>query len=79
MLNRSKNMQTTEKYNMIEECTDSYEVNRFEDGSVEVHIKIPKRFRSLWLVKLSDLETTDKEIQEYESEEVIDKVVMSEI
>ena len=55
-----------EKYSMVKECTDSYEVTDLSDGTAEIFIKVPKRFRDLWIVKLSDLKTTDDEIKEYE-------------
>lgn len=58
-----------ETFNMVEECTDSYHVTETERNGIEVHIKIPKRFESLWLVKLSDLETTMKEIEYWEGNE----------
>ena len=32
---------------------------------IEIRIRISKQFRSLWLSKLSDLRTTEKEIDEY--------------
>ncbi len=36
------------------------------DGSTKIYIKVPKRFRNLWITKLSNLQTTDEEIREYE-------------
>ncbi|QVL55808.1 MAG: hypothetical protein KFB95_00975 [Simkaniaceae bacterium] len=54
---------------MVEECTDSYHVTETKDSGIEITIKIPKRFESLWIVKLSDLETTMEEIEYWESDE----------
>ena len=57
-----------EFYSMVQECTDVYQVTEKPDGSAEIYIKVPKRFRDLWIVKLSDLITDDDEIKEYEPE-----------
>ena len=51
-------------YRMVQECVDSYRVEENPDG-VDIFIKIPKRFADLWLTKLSELEATDDEIEEY--------------
>ena len=51
---------------MIQECTDSYGAEVQPGGNLEIHIKVPKRFADLWLVKLSELTTTNEEIREYE-------------
>ncbi len=54
---------------MVQECTDVYWPEEQSDGSLEVRIKIPRRFADLWLVKLSDLRATMDEIREYEPED----------
>ena len=53
-----------QRINMIEECTERYHVKESDKGGVEISIKVPKRFENLWLIKLSDLTTTEKEIEE---------------
>jgi hypothetical protein len=53
-----------EKYSMIQECTDKYVMEEKTDG-IRITIDIPARFKWLWMTKLSDLETDDKEISEY--------------
>ena len=55
-----------EEYSMVEECTDSYRVSELENGDTQIVMRIPPRFRTLWLVKLTDLTTTDEEIARYE-------------
>ena len=54
-----------EIFSLIQECTNKYSVEDFNKAEVEIRIRIPKKFRSLWLSKLSDLRTTEKEIEEY--------------
>ncbi|WP_316357527.1 hypothetical protein [Candidatus Neptunichlamydia sp. REUL1] len=62
-------MNVPEKFNMVEECTQSYRVKKLGENGIEIFIKIPKRFESLWMHTLSDLETTMKEIEYYEKDE----------
>jgi hypothetical protein len=62
-------MSPPEKFNMVEECTQSYRVKKLGEDGVEIFIKIPKRFKNLWLHKLSDFETTMEEIEYYEKDE----------
>ena len=57
-----------EIFNLIEECTNKFFVEELNKTEVEIHIQIPKKFRSLWLKKLSDLSTTMQEIDEYKDE-----------
>jgi hypothetical protein len=57
-----------EAYPMVGECTDLYEAVRQADGGVSIHISVPPRFADLWLMKLTQLTTTDAEIAEYEPE-----------
>lgn len=55
-------------YKMVQECVDSYDVQ--DNGtSTDIHIRVPKRFADLWLTKLSELETDDREIADYEPPE----------
>jgi hypothetical protein len=54
-----------EKFSLVQECTNKYFVENLDEKEVEIHIRIPKKFRSLWLSKLSDLRTTEQEINEY--------------
>jgi hypothetical protein len=53
---------------MVGECTSSYQVIEQSYGGVEIVIKIPARFKNLWLVRLSGLRTTEQEIKEYEDD-----------
>ena len=61
-------MSQEETYSMVQECTDSYRVVEKGESGIEINIKIPKRFESLWMSKLSDLRTTMKEIEYFESD-----------
>jgi len=54
---------------MVEECVEIYKVTEKPDGSAEIYIKVPKRFKDLWIVKLSDLMADEDEIKEYEPED----------
>ena len=54
---------------MVGECTDSYSARKHPDGGRDIHIKVPKRFADLWLVKLDELRTTMEEIRKYEPED----------
>ena len=58
-----------EKINMVSECTEIYDTKDLKDWELEVYMKIPKRFRLLWLIKLDELTTTMEEIKEYEPED----------
>ena len=60
-------MEDDSSIEMVGECTDKYETTEHEDGSLDIHIKVPKRFKDLWLVKLTELTTTMEEIKEYEN------------
>lgn len=60
--------ESEEKFSMVEECTDLYMVEEKPDG-VRIIIDVPARFKSLWMIKLSDLMTDKKEIDEYSSED----------
>lgn len=54
-----------EIFSLVQECTNKYSVEDLNETEVEIRIQLPKRFRSLWLSKLSELCTTEKEIEEY--------------
>ncbi|VHO01019.1 hypothetical protein [Candidatus Rhabdochlamydia sp. T3358] len=54
-----------EVFSLVQECTNKYSIEDLNEMEVEIRIRIPKKFRSLWLGKLSDLYTTEKEIEEY--------------
>ena len=58
-----------EEYSMVQECTNSYRVEEKGERGIEINIKVPKRFESLWISKLSDLRTTMEEIEYYEKDE----------
>lgn len=58
-----------ETFSLVQKCTNKYFVENLNEEELEIHIKIPKKFRSLWLSKLSDLRTTEKEIEEYKYSE----------
>ena len=53
-------------FHLVTECTIEYSVKDLREGGVEILIQAPKKFRWLWVSKLSDLSTTEKEIKEYE-------------
>ena len=58
-----------ETFSLVQECTNKYFEENLNEEEVEIHIRVPKKFRSLWLNKLSDLRTTEKEIEEYKDPE----------
>ena len=57
-----------EQYSMVQECADSYMVEDQPDGGAVITIKVPKRFKLLWMVRLTDLRTTMSEIDEHAAE-----------
>ena len=59
-------MDNIERYQMVIECVDNYEVTKLSNGDIEIKMRIPKRFSLLWRTKLEDLYTTDAEIVEHE-------------
>jgi hypothetical protein len=52
-------------YSMVQECADQYSAQLQADGSLEIALRVPRRFADLWLTRLADLRTTDAEINEY--------------
>lgn len=57
-------MDDSDEIEMVGECTDSYIVEEKPDG-IRIIIDVPARFKSLWLIKLTDLMTNKKEIDGY--------------
>jgi hypothetical protein len=57
-----------EIFSLVQECTNKYSVHDLNEKEVEIRIRIPKKFRDLWLIKLSDLRTTLKEVDKYKNE-----------
>lgn len=57
-----------EIYSLVQECTNKYSVEDINETEVEIYIRIPKKFRTLWLRKISDLRTSKEEINEYKDE-----------
>ena len=55
-------------FSMVQGCTDSYTVESNADGTAFTTIKVPARFRKLWMARFSDLKTDENEIR-YWSEE----------
>ena len=59
----------TQPIGMVDECHDSYRVEQRPDGGVDIRIEVPPRFATLWLVRLSELTTTMREIEKYQPED----------
>ena len=65
-----------EQYSMIEECAERYCVVENPDGSIRIEIDISKRFKNLWMEKLTDWVVTEDELKDYlpaESDENLQK------
>ncbi len=58
-------MEEIERYKMVGECTDSYRSLDTADGTADINMIIPARFKNLWLYKLEQLCTDDQEIAHY--------------
>ena len=58
-----------ETYSMVQELTNSYVVGKPDNGIFKIEIEAPKKYRTIWMSKLSDLRTTMKEIEYYEKDE----------
>ncbi len=54
-----------EIFSLVQECTNKYSVVDLNEAEAEIRIRIPKKFRTLWLIKISDLRTNEKEIEKY--------------
>jgi hypothetical protein len=50
---------------MVQECVTSYVVHENADGSITVTIDVPKKYKELWMIKLSSLTVTEEELKEY--------------
>lgn len=61
----AKKCMEEEKISLVQECANKYAVEELNDNEVEIRIRIPRRFRTLWLVKLSELKTDRKETDEF--------------
>lgn len=59
----------SEKFSMVQECTNKYLVQDLNQDEFEIFIRAPKKFQSLWMIKLSELRTTIQEIEEYVDDE----------
>ena len=57
-----------ETISMVQECVSEYRVVDDTNGGVSIIIDVPKRFVSLWLLKLHDLRTDALEISRYEGD-----------
>ncbi len=53
------------QFSMIEECAERYCVTDNPDGSIRIEIDVSKRFKNLWLEKLTDWVVTEEELNEY--------------
>jgi hypothetical protein len=56
----------TEGHSMVQECCDSYHVERHADGGAVITIEASRRFAHLWAVRLSELRATDEDIRDHE-------------
>lgn len=56
---------STELFSLVQECTNKYFVRNINENEVEICIQIPKKFKTLWLIKLSELKTNQEEIESY--------------
>ncbi|WP_420454134.1 hypothetical protein [Rubrivirga sp.] len=59
----------TQPIGMVDECVESYRVEQRPDGGASIRIEIDPRFAALWMVRLSDLTTTMREIKQYEPDD----------
>ena len=53
----------SQEISMVQECTTSYIVTEHIDGTLTITIEVPLRFADLWITRLSDLRTSDKELK----------------
>lgn len=58
-----------EQFSLVQELTNLYTVTAVDQTEVEIRIRIPKKYKHLWLSKLSDLRTSLKEIGEFTNED----------
>jgi hypothetical protein len=57
---------------LVQECTNKYYIKNLNDNETEICIKIPKRFKTLWLIKLSELKATEEEVEQYKDDDSIE-------
>lgn len=57
-----------EVYSLVQELTNHFSVEELNDKETEIRILIPKKYKFLWLHKLSELSTTPNEINEFDIE-----------
>ncbi len=60
--------EANEPFQMVLEAVDSYRASDLPDGRLEIRIVVPRRFASLWLVKLNDLVGTMAEVDDLNDE-----------
>ena len=53
-----------EEFSLIRECTNEYYIEN-KNNNIKINILIPKKFKNLWIHKLSELKTTVEEIEKY--------------
>jgi hypothetical protein len=57
-----------EQISLVQECTNKYFIEHINENELEIHIRIPMKFRNLWLTKISELNTTQEEIIYYQDD-----------
>ena len=58
----------TNEYSFVQEIASSYEAKEKSNGDLEIRMVIPKRFKFLAMVKMSELLITEAEIKKYEED-----------
>jgi hypothetical protein len=53
------------QFPMVGECAEEYHVEELADGGAEIRIRVSPRFKDLWMVKLSELQASQAEIDEW--------------
>jgi len=56
------------EYSFVQEIASSYEAKEILNGDLQINITVPKRFKSLAMIKMSELKVTDEEIKVYSDE-----------
>ena len=57
-----------ELFSLVQECTNKYGIKEITENEIEICIRIPKKFKTLWLIKISELKTNQHEIDIYMDE-----------
>lgn len=52
-------------FSLVQECSNKYSIKEINENEIEISIRIPKKFKILWLSKLSDLKASQEEIEFY--------------